>query len=185
MVQGISPRDAEVADLTIEEIAQRYTARFLDRKADWGAFADASVDAYRRADYRFIGDRLGTHQLAGSNEHQDPDTIPARGFTLSLMFVEPGQANAAHTHEVEELFFVLKGQLTAFFEDETGRRVDVKLGPWDCICCPPGVVHGYVNEGLEPVYFQVMLGKGHPELMGYVDPDLLRERDVHLRESKP
>lgn len=83
----------------------------------------------------------------------------------------PGQGNASHTHEVEEVFFVLKGHLTAFLEDEAGRRVNVNLGPWECISCPPGVIHGFVNEGPEPVYFQVMLGKNRPDLVGYTDPE--------------
>ena len=177
MAQRIHSKDPEVANLTIEEIAKRYTARFLDREADWDAFADARVDGYRRAQHRFIG-------AGASGKHKDVGAIPPRGFTLSIMYVEPGQGNAAHTHEVEEAFFVLRGQLTAFLQDDAGRRVDVKLGPWDCISCPPGVVHGYFNEGLEPVYFQVLLGKARPGLMGYTNPDLLRQRDVHLRESK-
>ena len=31
----------EIAALTVEEIAARYTARFIDRTPDWDAFADA------------------------------------------------------------------------------------------------------------------------------------------------
>jgi quercetin dioxygenase-like cupin family protein len=177
MAQVIHPKPPEIAGLTLEEIAQRYTARFIDRKADWDAFADARIEGYRRAQHRFIG-------AGGSGKHDDPNVIPPRAFTLSIMYVEPGQGNAAHTHEVEEVFFVLQGYLTVFLEDESGRRLEVKLGPWDCISCPPGVIHGYVNNSLEPVYFQVLLGRAQPELMGYVDPALLAQRDVHLREPK-
>ena len=176
MTETIHQKPPEVAGLTLEEIAARYTARFRDRKADWDAFADARVEGYRRAQHRFIG-------AGGSGKHGDASVIPPGSFTLSIMYVQPGQGNAAHTHEVEEVFFVLQGYLTAFLEDETGRRVDVRLGPWECISCPPGVIHGYVNESLEPVYFQVLLGKARPELMGYVDPSLLAERDAHLKSS--
>ena len=49
-----------------------------------------------------------------------PSSRPA--FTLSIMYVEPGQGNAAHTHEVEEVFFVLQGFLDVFVEDENGKR---------------------------------------------------------------
>src|SRR5437667_12176 len=122
---------SEIADLSIEQIAERFVARFLDRKADWDAFADARLEGYKRAQHRFIG-------AGGSGKHGDPTVVPPRGFTLSIMYVEPGQGNAAHTHEVEEIFFVLHGQLTAFVQDDDGHRVDVKLGPWDCIACPPG-----------------------------------------------
>ena len=169
-------RDAEVADLSLEQIAEQYVARFLDRVPDWDAFADARVEGYKRAQHRFIG-------AGGSGKHEDVNFIPPRGFTLSIMYVEPGQGNAAHTHEVEEVFFVLRGQLGVFFEDESGARVDVKLGPWDAVSCPAGVIHGYQNDSLEPVYFQVMLGRARPELMGYKDPELAKDPGVHLRES--
>jgi oxalate decarboxylase/phosphoglucose isomerase-like protein (cupin superfamily) len=92
--------------------------------------------------------------------------------TLSIMAVPPGQGNAAHTHEVEEVFFVLRGHLTVFVEDETGRRLETVLGPWDCVSCPAGVIHGYQNNTVEMVYLNVMVGKGKPDLMGYTDPEL-------------
>jgi mannose-6-phosphate isomerase-like protein (cupin superfamily) len=167
---------AEIAELSLEEIAEKYVARFADRKADWAAFEDAEIEGFRRAQHRFIGG-------GGSGKHGDPNAIPPRAFTLSIMYVDPGQGNAAHTHEVEEVFFVLEGYLTVFFEDESGARVERKLGPWDCVACPPGVIHGYVNDSLEPVYFQVMLGKARPETMGYADEELYRRRDAHLKSA--
>ena len=178
MTETLHEMAPDVAALTVDEIAERYTARFIDRYADWDAFADARVEGFKRAQHRFIG-------AGGSGKHDDMRAIPPKGFTLSVMFVEPGQGNAAHTHEVEEVFFVLDGQLVAFFEDANGKRIDVTLGKWDCVACPAGVIHGYENQGLEPVYFQVMLGRGIPELMGYTDPSLLADRDIHLREPRP
>ena len=165
----------ELEGVAVTDIAQRYVARFKDRKADWAAFEDAKIDGFKRAQHRFIGG-------GGSGKHADPNTIPPSGFTLSIMYVEPGQGNAAHTHEVEEVFFVLKGHLTAFLEDEAGR-VEVRLGPWECICCPAGVVHGDSNDSLEPVYFQVMLGRAKPEAMGYADEKLYSRRSAHLSPS--
>ena len=67
----------------------------------------------------------GTSAPAGG-WRDDIDTISARP-TLSIMYVEPGQGNAPHTHEVEA-FFVLKGHLDAFVEDEDGTRSAVRLG---------------------------------------------------------
>jgi mannose-6-phosphate isomerase-like protein (cupin superfamily) len=173
-VQARHPRPADIADWPLEKIAERFVARFRDRKADWAAFEDAKIEGYKRAQHRFIG-------AGGSGKHGDPCVIPPRAFTLSIMYVEPGQGNAAHTHEVEEIFFVLQGYLTAFIQDETGRRTDIRLGPWECIACPPGVIHGYINESLQPVYFQVMLGKAQPETMGYADDALYRKRADHLK----
>lgn len=159
---------------SLDDVLTQRVARFIDRTPDWDAFADARVDGYRRAQHRFIG-------AGGSGKHGNTDFIPAGAFTLSIMFVPPGQGNAAHTHEVEEVFFILHGAVKVFFEDGAGRRVETVLGPWDCVSCPANVIHGYENVGLEPVYLQVMLGAAKPQLMGYVDEDLARRRDEHLR----
>lgn len=168
------PRAAEVRGLSIKDIAQKYIRRYRDIKPDWEAFEDAKIEGYRRAQHRFIG-------AGGSGKHEDADVIPVGAFTLSIMQVEPGQGNAPHTHEVEEVFFVLKGVLTVFLQDEeTGQRVEKRLSPWECISCPAGVVHGYTNDSLEPVYFQVMLGRDRPEAMGYADDKLYARRDAHL-----
>jgi mannose-6-phosphate isomerase-like protein (cupin superfamily) len=104
------PRPPELVDVPIEEIMHRYVGRFREKKPDW------------------------------SGKHADPTVIPAKNFTLSIMYVEPGQGNAAHTHEVEECFFVLQGYLDVFVEDEAGHRVTARLGPWECISCPAGVI---------------------------------------------
>ena len=99
------------------------------------------------------------------------------------MYVEPGQGNAAHTHEVEEVFFVLQGFLDVFVEDERGSGVTERLGPWECVSCPAGVIHGYENTSLAPVYFQVMLGRAKPEAMGYADEELFKRLTAHLDTS--
>ena len=162
-----------MADSTLRELLHRQVARFVDRQGDWDAFADARVEGYRRAQHRFIG--------SGASGKKDTSVIPAQHFTLSIMFVPPGQGNAAHTHEVEEIFFILQGKVKVFFEDGTGGRVETVLGPWDCVSCPANVIHGYENVGLEPAYLQVMLGAAKPQLMGYVDENLARRRDEHLK----
>jgi quercetin dioxygenase-like cupin family protein len=167
----------DVKDLTVNELAERFVGRFKDKVADWDAFADARTEGFRRAQHRFIG--------SGASGKADPSAIPARAFTLSIMYVPPGQGNASHTHEIEEIFFVLQGHLRVFFEDEDGNRIDTVLGPWEVAACPPGIIHGYVNDSLEPVYFQVMLGRANPELMGYAEPEFLKQRDAHLRSPAP
>lgn len=166
-------RHPAVQNMSLKDIAQRYVARFGDRRPDWNAFADAKIPGYRRAQHRFIGNTSGK---------TDAKFIPAGAFTLTVMYVNPGEGNAPHTHEVEEVFFVLKGHLTVFLEDEQGNREEINLSPWDCVSCPAGVIHGYHNNGVEPVYLQVMVGKGNPEFMGFADPELFANRDRHTRE---
>jgi len=157
--------------MTLAELFQTHVARYVDRIADWDAFADARVEGYRRAQHRYIG--------AGASGKTDARAIPAEHFTLSVMFVPPGQGNAPHTHEVEEVFFILDGKVKVFFEDG-GQRVETVLGRWDCVAAPAGVVHGFENVGLEPAYLQVMLGRARPDLMTYVDATLQAGRDAHL-----
>jgi oxalate decarboxylase/phosphoglucose isomerase-like protein (cupin superfamily) len=169
-------RPKELEDKTLDELMKTYVGRFSEKKPDWAAFEDAKIEGYKRAQHRLIG-------AGGSGKHNDPTIIPAGNFTLSIMYVEPGQGNAAHTHEVEEVFFVLDGYLDVFIEDESGHRLTRRLGRWECISCPPGVIHGYVNDSLEPVYFQVMLGRGKPEAMGYADEELYSRREEHLRAA--
>ena len=160
--------------MNLDELLEQRVARFVDRVPDWDAFADARVDGYRRAQHRFIGSAGGKH---------DPRAVPAEHFTVSIMFLPVGQGNAAHTHEVEEVFFVLQGKVRVFFEDGGGGRAERVLGQWDCVSCPADVVHGFENAGLEPAYLQVMLGKGRPDLLRYTDADLDRNRDAHLRSA--
>ena len=167
------PRPKELENVSIEDIMEKYVGRFKEKKADWAAFEDAKIEGFKRAQHRFIG-------AGGSGKHGDPTVIPAGNFTLSIMYVEPGQGNAAHTHEVEECFFVLQGYLDVFAEDESGKRITTRLGPWECFACPAGVIHGYQNDSLEPVYFQVMIGRGKPETMGYADENLFKRKDAHL-----
>jgi mannose-6-phosphate isomerase-like protein (cupin superfamily) len=162
--------------LEIDELLRSRLARFVDRVADWNAFADARIEGYRRAQHRYIG--------AGASGKTDSRAIAAEHFTLSVMFVPPGQGNAPHTHEVEEAFFVLEGKVRVFFDDDAGRRVETVLGRWDCVSAPAGVIHGFENVGLEPAYLQVMLGRAAPDLMSYLDPSLQARRDAHLEPPR-
>ncbi len=174
MYKARHARPTELVNASLEQILAQQTGRFRDKASDWNAFEDAKIEGFKRAQHRFIG-------AGGSGKFDDPSIIPARGFTLSIMFVNPGQGNAAHTHEVEEVFFVLQGFLDVFVQSEDGRQLWTRLGPWECVSCPPGVIHGYENKSLEPVYFQVMLGRAKPETMGYADDDLYQRRDAHLK----
>ena len=147
-------KPAEVASLTLEEIAQKYVARFRDRKADWAAFEDAKLEGYKSAQHRFIG-------AGGSGKHGDAAAIPPRAFTLSIMYVEPGQGNAAHTHEVEEVFFILRGKVKLVLEKD-GERFETILTDRDVVSVPPGVYREEINIGDEDALMCVMLGAKKP-----------------------
>src|SRR5438128_2369409 len=136
------PRPKELEGVSIDEIMKKFVGRYSEKRADWNAFEDAKIEGFKRAQHRFIG-------AGGSGKHDDPTVIPAKNFTLSIMFVPPGQGNAAHTHEVEECFFVLDGKVRIFCEDGQGGRADAVLGAWDGVSCPTGGIRGYEHVGLE------------------------------------
>jgi quercetin dioxygenase-like cupin family protein len=159
----------------LSERMNRYVARFADRVPDWEAFEEAKIPGYHRAQHRYVG-------AGASGKHGDPRAIPPGNFTISVMLIPPGQGNPPHTHEVEEIFFVLKGQLTCFWCEED-ERVEQALGPWDMVFNPADVVHGYQNNTDEDVYVQIMLGRPQPEVPSYVDERYEREKYDHLQRQ--
>ena len=167
------PRPKELEGVPVEDIMKSYVGRFKEKKADWAAFEDAKIEGYKRAQHRFIG-------AGGSGKHGDPSVIPAGNFTLSIMYVEPGQGNAAHTHEVEECFFVLQGYLDVFVEDESGKRLTTRLGPWESHFlpgrCHPRLPERLAGAGLLP-------GHARPRQAG--DHGLRRRRPVQAQGCAP
>src|SRR3989304_5055469 len=107
---------------SLEELLQTQVARWSERVADWEAFADAKGRGCRRSPRRSFA--------PGPSGRSAGRYIPAEHFTLSVMFVPPGQGNAAHSHEVEEAFFILEGKVKVFFQDAAGRGGGTVLGPW-------------------------------------------------------
>ena len=45
------PRPKELEDASLEQIMDRYVARYADRRADWAAFEDAKIEGFRRAQH--------------------------------------------------------------------------------------------------------------------------------------
>jgi mannose-6-phosphate isomerase-like protein (cupin superfamily) len=162
----------DLRNVSLDELIKTRVARFDEIEPDWDAFADSQVEGRRRAQHRFIG-------AGGSGKH-DPKAIPAGGFTLSIMRVPPGQGGSAHTHEIEEAFFVLDGVLTVFFQDANGRRVETKLKKWEVVSCPPGILHGFENQGDVDVLMQTFIGSGKPGPVGYADDKIYEEETRRL-----
>ena len=98
------PRPPELVGVPIEDIMNQLRRPIQRPQAGLGGVRGRQDRRLQARAHRFIG-------AGGSGKHGDTTVIPAAQFTLSIMFVEPGQGNAAHTHEVEECFFVLQGFL--------------------------------------------------------------------------
>ena len=88
------------------------------------------------------------------------------------MMMPPGAVAPSHAHEVEEVFFVVKGELTAWWEDDDGRIVDTVLGEREMIYSPAGIMHGLRNHTDKEALVQVVIGVGRPQKPTYLDATL-------------
>jgi cupin superfamily acireductone dioxygenase involved in methionine salvage len=71
-----------------------------------------------------------------------------------------------HLHDdVEEVFFMLKGQITLMIQD--GDTIPKPLRERDLISVPPGIYRGLFNHGEEEALMCVMLGTNKPEIPTY------------------
>ena len=68
-------------------------------------------------------------------------------FTFGIIEIAPGRVLEPHVHrEEDDAFYILQGELTFVFGE---RRVSAP--PETFVLVPPGVEHGFRNEGAEPV----------------------------------
>lgn len=68
-------------------------------------------------------------------------------FTFGIIEIAPGRVLEAHVHaEEDDAFYILAGELTFTFGDEA-----VAAGPETFVLVPPGVEHGFRNDGADPV----------------------------------
>jgi mannose-6-phosphate isomerase-like protein (cupin superfamily) len=68
-------------------------------------------------------------------------------FTFGIIDFAPGRELESHVHEDEDdSFYILSGELTFLLGDE---EVAAPAGTF--VLVPPGVEHGFRNDGSEPV----------------------------------
>ncbi|HEX2915632.1 MAG TPA: cupin domain-containing protein [Chloroflexia bacterium] len=149
-------------DSSLQTRMDKYTMRFASRQEDFDAldFQTKVSPKYRRAQIRYLGG-------GGTGMHDDPNIIPAEHFTLSTMLLPAGCEGPLHKHhDVEEVFFVMKGQVTIIWEED-GLEVERTLGERDMIFTPAGVYRGLRNDSDEDCLMLVMLGAGRPQLPTY------------------
>jgi mannose-6-phosphate isomerase-like protein (cupin superfamily) len=67
--------------------------------------------------------------------------------TLGIIEIAPGRVLEAHVHrEEDDAFYIVSGEMT-FVLDER----EVAAPPGTFVLVPPGVEHGFRNDGSEPV----------------------------------
>ena len=77
-----------------------------------------------------------------------PKTVGVKNFWFGFEIIGPGKAGMMHSHDYEELYFVLKGK--ALMKGEHEEHV---IGPYDTVFVPPGVMHQPKNIGSEDFVF--------------------------------
>jgi len=139
-------------------------ARFETRRYDWDAlkFQADFNPIYRRAQVRYLG-------TGAAGVKSDMNVVPAEHFTLSTMCLPAGCEGPLHVHhDVEEVFFVLRGRIKLFLEQDD-KRYTTCLVDRDLVSIPPGVYRGLNNVGQEEALMLVMLASPEPTLPTYPD----------------
>ena len=160
-----APQMAQARGPAIESLEDRLTpriARYETRTYDWDALKfQADYDPkYRRAQMRYMG--TGATGVAS-----DSNSVPSEHFTFSTMVLPPGCEGPLHVHDdVEEVFFMLRGKVRLFFEDN-GETWETVVSERDLISVPAGVYRGLVNDWDEEALMCVMLGTPTPQIPTY------------------
>ena len=87
-------------------------------------------------------------------------------FTLGIIEIAPGRELDAHVHGSEDdAFYILEGEMTFTFGDEAAAAP-----PDTFVLVPPGVSHGFRNDGDVPVrMFNIHAPAGFDRRIGLED----------------
>ena len=77
-----------------------------------------------------------------------PRTCKAKFLTTMVTEIMPGVSTTLHSHEPEQIYYILKGKGLMRVADE---KEYVKEG--DCIFIPPNLPHTLDNDGEEPLRY--------------------------------
>ncbi|MFI6521158.1 cupin domain-containing protein [Spirillospora sp. NPDC050679] len=154
------------AGVDLDQLIDSCIAARDSRYEDWDTlgFQAKAGDQFRRAQIRYIGSG------ATGNHETDTRILPSEHFTFSNMRLPAGAVGPEHTHhDVEEVFFVLEGELEVTVHDvEDGTRTASRvLGYRDLIRVPAGVPRSLRNLGDADALFCVIIGARKPQLPTY------------------
>ncbi len=72
-----------------------------------------------------------------------------RFINFGIIDIPPGRELEAHVHEAEDdSFYILEGEMTFVFGAD---EEEVAAAPGTFVLVPPGVRHGFRNDGEDPV----------------------------------
>ena len=74
-------------------------------------------------------------------------TVDTPRFNFGIIEIQPGRELEAHVHEEEDdAFYIVEGEMTFTFVERAEPA-----GPGTFVLVPPGVEHGFRNDGDVPV----------------------------------
>ena len=88
-------------------------------------------------------------------------------FNVSIITKQPGEGPPLHVHPGEDdAFYILEGEMTFEFGDR-----EVAAPPGTFVLAPPGVEHGFRNDGDVPVrMLNIHAPGGFDRRIGLTDP---------------
>ena len=142
-------RSAAAADDALAAEMRRRLVRFNDVKPDWSVFTTVKLPGNERAVFQYVG----------PNGHgtMDPWALTAEHFGVYLLYVPSGGGSPYHSHAHEEVFTVLEGRMSFYWERD-GAEAETVLGPKDLVSCPANQRLKFVNTGVEAAWIHVALG---------------------------
>lgn len=91
---------------------------------------------------------------------------PPGSYQMDLVHLPKGCGVQLYEREVEDVYFVLEGVVTAGWE-ENGRIYEERLGTKDVIFNPAGRRHYFRNDGVEDAQFMMVVGSPKPERVAF------------------
>ena len=74
-------------------------------------------------------------------------TVDTPRFNFGIIEIAPGRELEAHVHQAEDdAFYIVEGEMTFVFSGE-----EAAAPPGTFVLVPPGVEHGFRNDGAVPV----------------------------------
>jgi mannose-6-phosphate isomerase-like protein (cupin superfamily) len=87
---------------------------------------------------------------------------PPGRYRMDIVHLPRGIGISGDARPVEDAYFVLEGCITVGWED-SGQRVEERLGPKDVIFNPAGRVHHFRNDGVADAEFMLLVGASRAE----------------------
>src|SRR5438093_12646558 len=154
--------------VTREEMLQR-VARFKELTPSARPLVDAVLPQFQREIFNIIG--------AGVTEDASmkvPITA-VDGFHLSIIKAGPKKGTGLHNHTTVEVFVPLTGTWSVQWGDQ-GEN-ELRLGQWDVISVPAGIMRGFRNESDEDAYMLAIVGGDDPGRVAWARDEMRAARD--------